>query len=572
MRHPTPGDQEALRSLKETAISLRQNGNHFGAAYAMEQAAYAAWGDPSEMETCALSALEDYRKAAESGDPCSPKAITAGFLSIRLFWRGYLFGASASDRKHRVLELLADFAQHLFSCFEQASGRDNYLVSGFIVESDFEELFVVDLPPYEVDWNVSTGGQIGMRFQLPSAFNLCSYLGDHELAQQIINTCPDAFTSPGLRGWKAAVEGIVNLASAPERFEEAADAFAEDQAPKTEEEFAARGGHWSNINVETWAPHFRVRALLAAAVRSPSRAKEFIDRAAEAADPDAGGRTAPNVRRLALLVRLLADLLKTNGQIDVESVRQDFLRVTRMADADDGDEVAIRFLTLAAEAFDGFRQDPVMELTRGRLHSALEALRRLPFLDPGVSEAIVPAMGEHAKEVLEGPVRTWMYRALEAITDERELQILTLRLSQASLPLYAQVLHGPLEYGKDVAVYFEQDGERVLRMYQVKVGDISLADWRDIRGQLEEMYLVPVATISVPADPSPRREGILICNGYARPNAQPAMDGWFETQRQQLGRDFQFMGIDAIVQWIEREQLVNEFRVALRDLGRSVEG
>src|SRR5438067_12930517 len=107
-----------------------------------------------------------------------------------------------------------------------------------------------------------------------------------------------------------------------------------------------------------------------------------------------------------------------------------------------------------------------------------------------------------------------MHRTLEAITDERQLQRIIYRLSQASLPLYAQILHGPLEYGKDIVAFFERDGERVLRMYQVKIGDISQAEWRDIRGQLEEMYLVPVAEISVPASAEPKREGILVCNGH----------------------------------------------------------
>ena len=149
----------------------------------------------------------------------------------------------------------------------------------------------------------------------------------------------------------------------------------------------------------------------------------------------------------------------------------------------------------------GSGEYPVIEITRGRLSQAMEAFRRLPFVEPGLSDAIAPTFGQQAMKLAQGPVRTWMHRTLEKITDERQLQRIILRLSQASLPLYAQVLHGPLEYGKDVVVYFEQHGRRVLRMYEVKAGDISLPVWQQTRSQLEEMFLVPLPDRT---DQSPR--------------------------------------------------------------------
>jgi hypothetical protein len=47
------------------------------------------------------------------------------------------------------------------------------------------------------------------------------------------------------------------------------------------------------------------------------------------------------------------------------------------------------------------------------------------------------------------------------------------------------------------------------------------------------------------------------------------MQGWSEIQKRDHGRNFRFMDLDDIVQWIERERLVNEFRAALLDLGIS---
>jgi hypothetical protein len=570
-RHPSPGDRGLLEELRRTAETARNAGNHFGAGYALERALFAAWGLPDEPDICVLGALEAYATVYTTDEPCTIRSITAMFLASQLLFQRYLSVVPETEQVRRARELRTELGERLVHCFANTDGRDNYLVRGFIVETDFDQRFEVELPEYEVDSGISMGGQEGFRFNLPSAFQVFRYEADYDAARSIIEACPDAFTTPGLRGWRAGVLGTLDPSVAPERFAEAADAFAEDRPPTSDSERAERGGHWSNINLETWSPYFRVRSLLATAVGHPARARELITRAAEAADPEAGSRTAPNVRRLALLARSLAELLKPDPELDVAEVRQNFLRIARIADGDDTvDEVAASFVSLASDAFDGFRRDPVLELTRGRLAAALEALRRLPFVDPGVPEAISPALGEHAKQLIEGPIRTRTYRALEAITDERELQHIVYRLCQASLPLYAQVLHGPLEYGKDVVVYFEQldSGARVLRMYQVKLGDISVSDWRHVRSQLEDMYLVPLATIAVPEEPEPRREGVLICNGHASPSAQPVMDGWFGVQRNQLGREFRFMGIDDIVQWIERERLTGDFRAALRDLGK----
>lgn len=226
--HPSPGDEEALQRLKDTSESLRRDGNHFAAAYAMEQAAEAAWGRPDEMEPCAAGALSEYQTLYESGDWCSPQSLTALFLSYRLYSREYLFSADMAEQRRRARALLGEFAQRLVQCFEADENRENYLVRGFIVETDFENRFELEFPDYEVDWAVSSGGLFGLRFHLPSAFSLFRYLGDYELTKQIVDDCPDAFTTPGLRGWRAAVEGIVSPTSASERFLEAAEAFAED--------------------------------------------------------------------------------------------------------------------------------------------------------------------------------------------------------------------------------------------------------------------------------------------------------------------------------------------------------
>jgi hypothetical protein len=538
----------------------------------MERAAVAAWGDPSEIESLAIGALEDYRQVYESEERCSTKGLTAILLATRLYQRDFLFNSVVTDSRQRARSLLEELAQRLVTCFQNHPDRTGFLVRGVIVETDLVHRFEAQLTEHEVDWSITTGDRSMLRLRLPSAFTLLNYLGDYELANQVVDLCPDAFTTPGLRGWRSVVQGLARPELAAERFAEAADAFAEDRYPESDEELQRRGGHWDNLNVDTWAPHFRVRSLLATAAREreSSRIRELIARAATFADPQAGGRLAPTVRRLSILVRALAGLLGSEPSVDVQAVKNEFLLLTNLGMPDANDEATVQFLTLATQALDGFANNPVIELSTGPLSVALNILRRL-LLEPGLPDAIGPIMVENAFHLALGPIRTWMHRTLESITDERQLRQFIYRLCQASHPRYTQLLHGPLEFGKDIVVYFERDGLCILRMYQAKVGDISLRDWHNVRSQLEDVFLVPLPDFVVPADPKPRLEGILICNGHASPHASPAMEGWFETQRGQLGRDFRFMGLDDIVQWIEHERLVNEFRTALRELGIPVQ-
>ena len=122
----------------------------------------------------------------------------------------------------------------------------------------------------------------------------------------------------------------------------------------------------------------------------------------------------------------------------------------------DHDELGSQFIDLAAASLTGFADNPELEITQGHLSGALAILDRLPLMPVGIAEAVRPAVGARAAESLLGPT-TWVYQALEAITDERVLHRLVLRLARVTVPAYAQILHGPLEHGKDVAVFVKID-------------------------------------------------------------------------------------------------------------------
>ena len=149
------------------------------------------------------------------------------------------------------------------------------------------------------------------------------------------------------------------------------------------------------------------------------------------------------------------------------------------------------------------------------------------------------------------------------------MQKIVLRLVQSSVPSYAQIPHGPLEYGKDVVVVFRRGEDVVLRMYQLKAGDITSPVWAEERRELEDMFLVPLSDFQLHDDPTVV-EGILLCNGHCNPYVQPVMDGWFEEQARDHQRQIRFEHLDDLVGWITRERLVTELRAALDEYGVAI--
>jgi hypothetical protein len=166
---------------------------------------------------------------------------------------------------------------------------------------------------------------------------------------------------------------------------------------------------------------------------------------------------------------------------------------------------------------------------------------------------------------MEGGIVTWIHRDLGAVKSEVQLQRILLRLFQSGLAKYAQIRHGPIEYGKDIAVLVYENGNHILKLYQVKCGDINKKIWRDCQSELEEATLVPLASIQLPISPD-SVEVILITNGHANPHVEPVMAGWMGRQREQ-GRNVTFMHLDSVVDWITQHKLTSELRLALAENG-----
>jgi hypothetical protein len=558
-----PGDQEALRLLRQATSGWRRAGRDFNAGLAMTRAIHAAWGTDGGVQACAEEALQDFQRCESTAPPCSPESLLA--LHRRaLELRHYI-----PDRPRSAL--WEEVAYRLFTHYSDSPHAESYLVRGFVFKSNLDGEWEPEFPPWEVEIGPETAVNGVVSISFPSAFRLFVRLTDYQAANDIVERFPHAFSTPGLRGWKAAVRGFVAHQEAPERFEEAAAAFAEDVMP-AEGELALRAVSWSSINTDLWAKYFRARAAVALTVRQPTRVPELIRTAAVELQRTESVWVDSNVSKFRILVQTLAQLLSEGPGLSPAEARAQFTRETQLLGQDPEDDVSLRFLGLVCEAFEGFRTDPAKEIVSGRIHAALEALTRIPLIGRDIASVVAPAIGARAFEVAGGPDRSWVHRTLEGIRKDSVLRRIILRLLQSapSPPAYAHIRHGPVEYGKDVVVLLEEGGQRVLRMYQAKCGEMKMPDWRIARRQLEEMFQVEMSTFQLPALPD-TVEGILICNGHAHPIVEPAMAGWFAEQKRDHGRSFRFMHLDDLVQWIDSQRLYSAFRQVCTEAAPPVE-
>jgi hypothetical protein len=139
-----------------------------------------------------------------------------------------------------------------------------------------------------------------------------------------------------------------------------------------------------------------------------------------------------------------------------------------------------------------------------------------------------------------------------------------LRLFQNSVPKYAQVRHGPIEYGKDIVVAVAENDHTTLRMYQAKCGDLKMAGWNGVKPQLEQMFQVPLDSFQLPISID-RRVGVIVWNGHANPHVEPVIEGWAAEQLRDHCHQFEFMHLDRVVNYIFDHHLVSALREALAE-------
>jgi hypothetical protein len=567
------GNPEALAQLKRAASIWRSEKRHMHAGYAMSLAHDAAWGDGEEVDSCIRASLEDFRNSVITSPPDSHEilaALTKWIGEIRWFQPNRAMVQFTNALRGELTQRLIDFARG-------SPHRVLYLVHGLNVWSDLEGPWNALLPESNLlppsrqhSFGVTFGSHgegatdQAVWIGVPGAFGLSLKLGDHRAAHEIIEMCPESFNSIRLRGWVPAIRGLLKLDDPAVAFSEAADLFATD-LPPSPGELAQSGGSWSGENIHLWTKYFRALSFIEKAKANPSRAREYIRSASEALEGTESGMVHSEVTRLRILVRALAGLLGENPGITIDQAEKQLKSWSGIFGEQDSDEIRLQFLSAVDRAFQEIAANPEKALISGNLPVALSTLEKIPLIGPGLQHALAPEMGQRALAHLLGPVRTWIHRILESIRDESLLRKIILRLEQASVPLYAQIRHGPIEFGKDVVALFEKDGQRILRMHQVKCGDLDKKTWREAQHELEELFLVPLESFQVEG-PIDSREGILIFNGHPNAYVEPVISGWIEEKRKVNGWNVRLMNLDDLVKWIVDNKLTSEFRAIVAEL------
>jgi hypothetical protein len=552
--------EEAAENLRRAADLWRADGQHFSSGVAMLRASRAMWGYPDRMIEALKVAVHDFGHVAFGSRTDTPESLAALYKLAQGVWEFEAFDFNRAALRTRMRELHSELAQRLVVNFSGSEHAQNYLVVGINVWTDLDGTWTVQFPSYDAAVGTEQLGS-EMILPVPSAFRLFVQDSDWQAAHEIILKQPDAFTTPGLRGWRAVTLANIYPEEAVARFDEASDAFAEDTEPDAEE-LLRRGGYWSSGNRDLWSKYYHARARVVESIQSPTRVSALLTDAANALVSTEFGWHNTEVSRFHVLIKVLTRLVSDPISFSADDARREYEREISMGGETDYDRFALSFIRDAASGFQGFATDPASEITRNRLGMALEALAKVPTIGQEVTKAISPEIGRSAWGAALGPVRSWMHRAFESITDEAVLRRVLLRLLQHGLPLYAQIRHGPIEYGKDIAVLLNEHGEVILRLYQVKCGDITKTKWRESKDELEEIFSVPLSTCQLPFPPQ-RVEAILITNGHANPYVEPVMQGWFREQAEHFKRHLQFMHLDLLVDWIVQSRLINELRVAL---------
>jgi hypothetical protein len=234
---PVRGKPEAYETLCRAAELWRADGQPFSAGMAMLRAVDAAWGRPEIMLDAHRDALRDFERVIVEQSPDTPAAFAALFKLWQTLNRAlWLFEEEDRETvRSRIRELESELSQRLHTHFKNSEHADNYLVSAIVIVTNLDGQWSVQFPQHEVDVNSEQQLVEEVILNIPSAFHLFVFGRDWSGANEIVKIRKDAFTTPGLIGWRAVTLANVTPAEAMMHFDKAADAFAADTQPDAQE-------------------------------------------------------------------------------------------------------------------------------------------------------------------------------------------------------------------------------------------------------------------------------------------------------------------------------------------------
>ena len=553
---------ERARALATIALELREQSRHLGAALCSLAGHRAAWGvEPQELcPRLLVEAINDLLRFLDADAPRDWNRLLGLQLLVQQC-TGMLFSGDTALQLARIRESAqADYYSLLSRLAQGHPSAGALLVSGFelrgFLDSHWEPVF----SECEVTAGVETVSRDGNThtFGMDSGFRSLLSQGDYDGAMKVSLQHKEALITPGLRGWSIASSAFLNGESG--EFADASAQFSLD----SHDRIGRKEGHWSGANQQLWAPYFMSRSHMAAPCAT---SKEAIEKLRKASGSDLSpARTwhVPQVSRYFQIIGAVRGLADRDANA-VTSAVQSYQNSRRLDLPSSFDNHVMGFLgqiqTLSGVVVGGDWIEPLSQVLR--------LLDRMPIFTTGEKSNIKSALNLAVPNSLLGLEQGWEYRALASITDERQLHriLLTMFRAEAKVPLFSQIRHGPIEYGKDIVVCREDGGRRILSMYSAKVGMLNKAAWnREVRPQLEEIFQVLLDSPEIPGEID-ERVGVLVWNDHFGTFAEPLVKGWLKEQRDTFGRRYELMNIDRLVGYVAENGLRAALREALRDEG-----
>jgi hypothetical protein len=555
-------EREARKPRLFSLISeLEESGNLLGAGLAASRTMtlFLGEGDWESKRELGELALELLERESQKTDDALSLALT--HLKRSHVYNGFLWPGAAQNlaMQERSVYHRRAAAEILVDRFSDSPDRNSYLISGFELVTDFSERWELSFVDYEVEENMLLFSKDFGRISVPGAFQLFISVRDYTRALEVAELAPSGFKYPGICGWREVCYGILDREQASQHFLKAAEHFASDTCP---EEHSSKL-YWSSFHSQILAPYFRARAVLSRPCSSSDEVIEALRKAAEEIHPNMAGQSYPPNNRLAILVHGLGSFLETNDESALDQLAQSYQKEMELWSqyTTEDEEILLEGLSLVAEAIEGFRYDPVGEITKARLPRGIRILETIPDRSQlKFVSRLERKLGESALEVGQEMTYCEVVSALRTITDERVLQRLVLQLLRAEEPYHAKITHGPIEFGKDVLAVVDDEGAPSLNLYAVKVGDIDAGKWPSVKESIDQIFTVENSNpLVTQASPTTTR-AFLVFNGHFNAYTDPIADGWFRELRLNRGWNIEILDLDGLSRWIISHRLVRVFK------------
>lgn len=307
-------DKEAAwDAFRRAAAEWRKAGRHLSAAVAMERASKAGWGIGNRVMEAIEAAIEDCRRCVDDSSLDSLEALVAINLWLQLL--RYYDNSEVRPLRQWLCQELADRLLFIFGARPEAVG---FLVRGVILTGSLDGDWHAVLPDHVTTWGFSSSSGEQLSISFPSAFTLLRRFGDRDTLWSLVERFPSEFESIALRGWKLVLEAERATTQRADLYAAAADAFAADVAPTTNE-IATRTHGWSGINVLVWAKHFRARAALARIPASREQAQSYVAEALEALKDTWSGLVNEETYQLHIAIKALGALVGLEDHSAIET-------------------------------------------------------------------------------------------------------------------------------------------------------------------------------------------------------------------------------------------------------------